>query len=181
MSHSTIREYLPAKRAARARLVDRVCGGDTAPVSVGATVEVAGASGIRQIRIRQHTVLSDSSAEYAGFDLGPTSPELQLGVLGSCIAHTLLIHAAAQELVLDAVRVQVSAQLDPRGGVEGFDDAAKQPTDLHYTLHITSPESAEAIETLVAHVDAVCPVLNLLRAPATVSGGLEHVIDGTAS
>ncbi|CDO31015.1 OsmC family protein [Mycolicibacterium porcinum] len=173
MSHNTIRDYLPAKRAARARLVERVRGGDTAPLPVSATVEVAGASGIRQIRIREHTVISDSSVDYAGFDLGPTSPELQLGVLGSCLAHTLLIHAAASNVVLDAIEVTVSAQLDPRGGVEGFDDAPKQPTDVRYALRVTSPEAPATIERLVAHVDAVCPVLTLLRTPVAVTGALE--------
>jgi uncharacterized OsmC-like protein len=175
LSYNTVREYLPAKRAARARLVERVRGGDTAPLQVSATVEVAGASGIRQIRIREHTVISDSSADYAGFDLGPTSPELQLGVLGSCLAHTLLIHAAAGNVVIDAIEVTVSAQLDPRGGVEGFDDAPKQPTDLSYALRVTSPEPAETVERLVAHVDSVCPVLTLLRTPVTVTGALEVV------
>ncbi|MGH3641720.1 MAG: OsmC family protein [Mycobacterium sp.] len=156
-------------------------GGATAPLTVSARVEVAGASGIRRIHIREHTVISDSSTDYAGFDLGPTSPELQLGVLGSCLAHTLLIHAAAWDVVLDTVDVQVSAQLDPRGGIDGFDDAPKQPTDLRYLLRVTSPEPAETIERLVAHVDAVCPVLNLLRAPTEIRGELDLVASGAVA
>lgn len=172
LSPNTIREYLPLKKAARARLVERVQAGATDPLTVSARVEVAGSSGVRHIAIRDHRLISDSSADYAGYDLGPTSPEIQLGVLGSCLAHTLLIHAAASDVTLDTVAVDVSAELDPRGGIAGFDDAPKQPTNIHYTVHIGSTASPDQLDELVAHVDAVCPVLTLLRTPAAVTGEL---------
>ncbi|MGV9800107.1 OsmC family protein [Mycobacterium sp. NPDC003449] len=178
MLTSTLRDYLPYKRAARTRLVQKIQAGVVEPLQITASVEVAQASGVRRIRIRDHQVLSDSSLDYAGFDLGPTSPELQLGVLGSCVAHTVLIHASTRSIPLDAVQVDVSATLDPRGGVDGFEEAPRQPTGLHYTVRVSSPAPSGEIERLLAHVDDVCPVLNLLRAPTQVSRNLQHTEGG---
>lgn len=168
MSQTTIREYLPKKRAARARLVQRALDGAADVVTVSAHVDVAGSSGVRRIRIRNHQVISDSGYDYAGYDLGPTSPELQLGTLGSCVAHTLLIHASTRNVVLDAVEVDVSAELDGRGGIDGFDDVPKQPTNLRYVLTVQSPSARSEVDDLIAHVQDVCPILNLLRAPTQI-------------
>ncbi|MFN3007431.1 OsmC family protein [Mycolicibacterium wolinskyi] len=178
---NSIRDYLPYKRAARSRLVEQIRSGGTDPVGISARVTVAGATGVRRIVIRQHQVISDSSPDYAGYDLGPTSPELQLGVLGSCIAHTVLIHAAERGVLLDSVDVDVNAELDPRGGVDGFDDATKQPTNLRYVVHVESPAAAAEVQALIAHVDAVCPVLNLIRTPARVESRLRLTTSGASS
>lgn len=63
-----------------------------------AKVKAKGRSGVREIRIRDFQIISDSPEDYAGYSLGPSSPELQLGVLGSCLAHITLIQARKEEL-----------------------------------------------------------------------------------
>lgn len=174
---SGISAYLVRKSAARERIVRAVLDGNVEPIVVSASVRVAGVSGVRVIRIRGHEVVSDSSSEYAGYDLGPTSPELQAGVLGSCVAHTVLIHAAERGIPLDSVEVAVSAKLDPRGGVDGFDRVPPQPFDLSYELTIASPADPTILDELARHVDAVCPILNLLRAPSAVHASLRLQLD----
>jgi hypothetical protein len=91
---STLREYLQQKRdailARRAKAADQ----PPSPHTLSARVKAEGRSGVRRIRIRDFQIISDSGPDFAGYDLGPSSPELQLGILGSCLTHIFLIQAA---------------------------------------------------------------------------------------
>ncbi|MFY3965025.1 OsmC family peroxiredoxin, partial [Achromobacter ruhlandii] len=101
---STLNEYLGQKREAVLARNARDPRTVT-PVKLRAHVSAEGRSGVRRIRIRDHQVVSDSPADFAGYDLGPSSPELLLGSLGSCLTHIFLIKAAELELPLDSLEV----------------------------------------------------------------------------
>jgi hypothetical protein len=88
---STLREYLAQKREAYQTLKAKAAAPDAGPRTIAATARVEGRSGVRRIRIRDFQIISDSGPELAGYDLGPSSPELQLGVLGSCVTHVMWI------------------------------------------------------------------------------------------
>ena len=88
---STLNEYLGQKRTALLARRAKVEAGESSVAEFTAHVAAEGRSGIRHIQIRQHHVISDSKYDFAGYDLGPGSPELQLGVLGSCLTHIFLI------------------------------------------------------------------------------------------
>lgn len=166
--------YLAQKRTALGVRRERIGRGEVGPVPLRAEATVEGRSGVRRIRVREHAVISDSLPDFAGYDLGPGSPELQLGVLGSCLAHSFLIQAAAQGVPLDAVAVEVTATFDPRAGEAGYEDVPVHPQNLSYTVRITSPASEAEIETLHARVDRACPILNLLRGPQDIRGRIER-------
>ena len=69
---STLNEYLGQKR--QAVLVRNARDPQTVtPVKLRAHVSAEGRSGVRRIRIRDHQVVSDSPADFAGYDLGPVS------------------------------------------------------------------------------------------------------------
>ena len=172
---NTLNDYLAQKRLAVQARDARITSGDAAPLQLRATVSAEGRSGVRRIQIREHTVLSDSPADFAGFNLGPSSPELQLGVLGSCVTHIFLIQAAAQGVALDALAVEVSGQIDPRAGKPGFEQVPVYPHDIGYTVHIHSPAPRAAIDALFEAVERSCPILNLLRQPQTVRATVHHV------
>lgn len=162
--------YLAQKRTALDGRRARIGRGEVGPVALRAEARVEGRSGVRRIRVREHAVISDSLPDFAGYDLGPGSPELQLGVLGSCLAHSFLIQAAAQGLALDALSVEVTATFDPRANEAGYEDVPVHPQDLAYTIHIASPASEAEIVALHARVDRACPILNLLRGPQDIRG-----------
>jgi uncharacterized OsmC-like protein len=171
---SNLNEYLEQKRQAirqRQENIERTGG---APVSLAAQVTVEGRSGIRRIRIRDHQIISDSAPDFAGYDLGPGSPELQLGVLGSCLTHIFLIQAASRKVPLDSLSVEVSGQLDPRSGRPGFEDVPVYPHNIAYTVHIASPASEEEIAALFEAVERACPILNLLVNPQQINGSFVH-------
>jgi uncharacterized OsmC-like protein len=177
---STLREYLAQKKiAVLAREARDPASIDPKRLQAHATAE--GRSGVRRIRIRDFQIISDSEADYAGYNLGPASPELQLGVLGSCVTHTYLIHASKHDVPLDHIEVDISAHIDPRGGKPGFEDVPVYPQDLSYTVRLTTPASQAEIDRLHAIVERACPILNLLRNPQTVRSTVQRVASEPAA
>jgi uncharacterized OsmC-like protein len=129
---------------------------------------------VREIRIRDFQVISDSPADFAGYNLGPASPELQLGVLGSCLTHITLIQAAERQLRIDSIDVEVTGEQHPLAQQPGFENVPIFPHNIPYTLNIVSPEAPETIRALHDAVEAVCPIFNLLKQPQTIVGELRH-------
>ncbi|MCX5374204.1 OsmC family protein [Streptomyces sp. NBC_00103] len=166
-----LREYLEVKRAA---LLAKREAQRTAPLTephrLRARTRAEDRSGVRRIRIRHHQILSDSPADFAGYDLGPASPEIQLGVLSSCLTHIFLIQAADLRIPLDALEVEVQADQDPRAGQPGFERVPIYPHHISYTVHITSPAGKERIRELHETVERKCPIYNLLINPQSITG-----------
>lgn len=177
---STLNEYLGQKRAALLARRAKAAAGSQAPHELKATVKAEGRSGIRHIRIREHHVVSDSPYDFAGYNLGPSSPELQLGVLGSCLTHIFLIQAADKQIPLDSLEVEVTGQLDPRAGTAGNEHIPVYPHNITYTVHITSPAPAETLADLHETVERVCPIFNLLVNPQTIAGRVVQTLPDTA-
>ncbi|MDM0056645.1 OsmC family protein [Variovorax fucosicus] len=166
MSH--LNDYLAEKRTAVLARNAAIDAGTAQPAQLKATVSAEGRSGVRRLRIRDHQIISDSPPDFAGYNLGPSSPELQLGVLGTCVTHIFLIHAAERQVPLESLEVEVSGIIDPRGGRPGHEQTPIWPHEIGYTVHIDSPASRADIDALFEAVERSCPILNLLRNPQTI-------------
>ncbi len=166
MSH--LNDYLAEKRTAVLARNAAVEAGTAQPAQLKASVKAEGRSGVRRLRIREHQIISDSPPDFAGYNLGPSSPELQLGVLGTCVTHIFLIHAAERQVPLESLEVEVTGVIDPRGGKPGHEQTPIWPHEIGYTVHIDSPASREDIDALFEAVERNCPILNLLRNPQTI-------------
>jgi uncharacterized OsmC-like protein len=129
---------------------------------------VAGTTGARPVRVGESLWITDSAPALAGNGLGPTAPEMLLGALASCLAHTYLIAAALHGTALDGVDVTVKGALD-MASVVGL-EASELPRMEQVTWHaaVTSPDGDEAVDRLHDVVDRLCPVLNTLRFPVEV-------------
>jgi uncharacterized OsmC-like protein len=171
---SSFNDYLSEKREALSARKARIDGGELGATALAAHVSAEGRSGIRRIRIRDHQVLTDSPPDFAGYDLGPSSPELQLGVLGSCLTHSYLIQAALLGVEIETIEVDVTGQIDARAGTPGFETIPVYPHGVAFDVRIVSPAAQATIAQLEAAVERACPILNLLRAPQTISGTVEH-------
>jgi uncharacterized OsmC-like protein len=169
---NTLNEYLDQKRDVIIAREARIASGAGAAVILTAHVSAAGRSGVRRIRIRDFQVLSDSDPKFAGYDLGPTSPELQLGVLGSCLIHTFLIEAAKLQVPLDSLELEVIGTVDPRAGSPGFESVPAYPHNIHYAVSIESPAAKAEINALKEAAERNCMILNMLRQPQSISGEL---------
>ena len=160
-----LREFLVEKRAA---IVRRQRGdGPREPPTLRAHVRVEGGTGLRHVRVGDHRFqfLHDTPRTLAGFDLGPTVEEHQLGVMGTCLTHIFEIQAAQRQVPLDALEVEVKATLAPRAAGQ-----APRLRDVRYTVFLTSPASRGEIDGLRQAVESVCPIYNLLKDPQTITG-----------
>ncbi|MEX5635034.1 OsmC family protein [Parafrankia sp. FMc2] len=144
------------------------------PVVLKAQSTAEGRSGVRRIRIRDHQILSDSQPDFAGYDLGPSSPELVLGVFASCLTHVFEIVAARLAIPLDEIRVEVEGRIEPRAGQPGFEGVPREPHAITFQASVTSPATTEEIDALFRTVEAECPLLALFTNPQTISGSLVH-------
>ncbi len=169
---STLREYLGQKRTALLAKRELAKGREPGFHEIRAKATAEGRSGVRRIQIREHQILSDSPYDFAGYNLGPSSPELQLGVLSSCITHVFLIQAADREVPLDSLEVEVTALTDGRAGREGFEHIPRYPHNITYTVKIESDATPEQLIELHQAVEAVCPILNLLINPQEIRGSI---------
>ncbi|WP_261569899.1 OsmC family protein [Frankia gtarii] len=170
-----LREFLVHKRAAlQEREAAVAAGAFSEPVVLRAQASAEGRTGLRRIRIRDHQILSDSLPSFAGYDLGPGSPELVLGVLASCITHVFEVVAARLVIPLDEIRVEVEGSIEPRVGRPGFEHAPREPHNISYQVSVTSPATSEQIEVLHQTVEAECPLLALFTNPQTITGSLLH-------
>lgn len=111
---SGLREYLQVKREKMLAWRKKISADGSQPSTISAQVTAEGRSGVRRIRIKDHQIILDSPPELAGYGLGPGSQEVQLGVLGSCLTHVYLTQAALQSVPLDALSVNVTAEIDHR-------------------------------------------------------------------
>ena len=118
--------------------------------------------------------IADSPPDFAGYDLGPSSPELVLGALGSCLNHSYLIQAAALEVPIESIEVEVEAFIDPRALSPGHETTPVYPQDISYVVRIESPAPAADIQRLRDNVETACPILNLLKNPQTIAGRIDH-------
>ncbi|MEQ6472162.1 OsmC family protein [Comamonas sp. wu1-DMT] len=172
MSH--LNEYLSEKRAAVLARSAAIEAGTAQATRLKASVRAEGRSGVRRLRIREHQVISDSPLDFAGYNLGPSSPELQLGVLGTCVTHIFLIQAAERQVPLESLEVEVTGVIDPRGGKPGHEATPIWPHDIGYTVHIDSPASRAEIDALFEAVERSCPILKLLRNPQSIRAEVRH-------
>ncbi|MDX2136548.1 MAG: OsmC family protein [Chloroflexota bacterium] len=161
--------YLERKAAAiEARRADWMAAREKAVVRLNASSKLAGNTGVRQTRMGEHVMVSDSAPGMAGHALGPTAPEMLLGALASCLLHTYVIQACLLNVPLDTVEIEISGSIDMSVVIGMPGDDAPLISDLTYTAHLTGPLSDDDIARMHAAVDASCPVLNTLRMPVSV-------------
>ncbi|MFC5449332.1 OsmC family protein [Paenibacillus aestuarii] len=170
---SRLNEYLLQKREALfARRAKAEQQPEAAANRFSARARALGRSGVREIRIRDFQVISDSPLDFAGYNLGPSSPELQLGVLSSCLTHIALIQAAERGVSLESLEVEVEGEMHPLAGRPGYEHIPVYPHNIRYKLYIQSEESLETLQALHEEIERVCPVFNLLKHPQHIQGEL---------
>jgi uncharacterized OsmC-like protein len=167
-SGSSLDVYLSNKREAMASAARTLTSGDAARDTIAAECRVSDLTGIRRVRIRDFQLVSDSGPAFGGFSLGPSSPELLLGMLASCLTHTYLIGAAQRGVSLDAVQVRFEAENNDAGFL-GLDTSdPPYPFNIRAVVKIESRASQEEIEALHAYAAQTCPLTKLVREPLSV-------------
>ena len=146
---------------------------------LSATAEVHDDSGVRRIAVRDFRYMSDSGSGMAGYDLGPSSPELFLSSLASCLCHIFLVQAAVRNVRLDAIACRAEASLLNGAGAFHDDSMPGYPHDISYTVDLLSEEPEECLLWLWEAVRAHCPIYLLISRAVPVGGTLRRVSVGS--
>jgi uncharacterized OsmC-like protein len=166
---STLETYLERKKIAMAaREAEWSAAPHTSVATIRASSKVGGITGTRPTRMSDYIIISDSGPGLAGNSLGPTSPEMLLGALASCLIHTYLIQACLLDIALNDVKIEVEGTLDYKP-VIGM-GSANPPilSDIRYRVEVDCPAGTAAQNQLHAAVEHNCPVMNTLRHPVSV-------------
>ena len=129
---------------------------------IATTIDSFSAGGGEHRRPAPHELLSDLPEALGGTDQGPSPLEVALAALGSCVATTLVVHAAAKGVPLRAASVKLSGELDLRG----FLNLAEVRTGyerLKLDITLDADLTDEEIASFVQSGLRFSPVLDLLR------------------
>ena len=138
-----------------------------------------GTGGTCEISDGSWTFVAGLAKSGGGADAGPDPGVLGRAALGSCLAMGYRVWAAALEIPLDAVSVEVQTDYDARG-MFGLDGIAPGWRRVRYTVTVESPASEEEIQRLVEHADARSPLLDDFRRPLEITRDVK-VITSSAS
>lgn len=167
---TTLDPYLKRKAevlSERRRELDKNPSAGVAQLKVSSYV--AGITGLRPVKMGEYIVNTDSAPGLAGHSLGPSSPELLLGALASCLAHTYVLQAALHDLSLDHVAIEVSGSLNMADAVNPDNSKIIAIEDLGFRADIQSTCDNDVIEDLHDRVDRACAVLNTIRSAHPVA------------
>ncbi|KAG0678785.1 hypothetical protein C6P40_000364 [Pichia californica] len=136
---------------------------------------VEGRSGVRRINIRNHQIIADSPPEWAGYNLGPSAPEIVLGGLGACISHMFLVVAGLKNLPINKLEVETSGELDLRKGGIGHEHETPGLDNIHYTVRIDTKLTDSELNSLRTEVEKVCPMYNVIKNPQTITSSFVRI------
>ena len=168
---ASLREYIWGKRQAilASKAKQKDTPRDTAAIlkalapKQGPWVKVF-PNGVRQLTVNdKYLILHDNPAYLGGTNLGLTSIEGVLGILGTCITHISLGQAAERALDVDSISLTVQAEWDPRAGRRGYENISIAPQNVRYTLHVSTPESDQTVKEWIEAVEKICPMYNLFK------------------
>jgi len=109
-----------------------------------------------------HTVVVDHPADGGGRGVGFNGGQLLYLAIAGCVSNDLFREARADGIALDRVRVVVDGD---------FQGDPPVSTDVTYAVEVAGDASTEALERLVAKVDAIAEIPNSLRAATAVRLG----------
>lgn len=131
---------------------------------VAATCVADDETGVRKLRIRDWQYIGDSGADFGGWSLGPSSPELLCGVVSTCLTHTYLIGAAWLGIPLDRVEVNVVAQNNDARFLEVQTDEPDVPNGITARVTLLAPDaSTQQLDDLHRYARERCPITRLIR------------------
>ena len=134
-------------------------------------------AGLRSdVRIRDFEVAVDEPPILGGKDTAPNPVELALAALATCQEITYRLHADHLGIPLNAVAVSLEGDIDLRGFFAVDDSIRPGFQAIRGTVTLDSSASPEELDRLKAHVDAHCPVLDLLSNPTPLALELRSAV-----
>lgn len=128
-------------------------------------------AGAEQPREEPFHLEADEPAVLLGRDQATNPVELLLSALSACVTTSIVYHAAARGIRIEALETSLEGDLDLRGFL-GLDPAVRKGLQgIRARVRIKSDAPPEVIEEL----SRMSPVLDSLRSPVPVSVEVETV------
>ena len=107
-------------------------------------------------------------------DSAPFPPELLLAALSACVTTGIATNAALFDVPLDAMGIDMEADIDVRGML-GHDKSVRNGiTDIRYTVTIQSPAPEEKVRKCKETIDRKSPIRDTLANPVNVTSELVY-------
>jgi len=115
----------------------------------------------------------DEPAVLLGEDRGANPVEYVLVALSGCLTTSLIAHAAARGIRLDAVESRLEGDLDVRGFLGMTDEVRRGYENIRVTFRIKSDAPRETLQELVELAQKRSPVFDIVTNPTPVKVTLE--------
>jgi len=127
-----------------------------------------------QTRIREFIMEGDEPDKLLGMGRAPNAVEAVLHALGTCLATSVVHHAAARGITIDSLVLDVTGELDMRGYLGLSVDVRPGYQKVTVCCRISADAPPDALKGLWEHAQRISPVLDTIRNPVAVS----LVLDG---
>jgi uncharacterized OsmC-like protein len=109
-----------------------------------------------------------------GEDIGPNPVEYVLTALAACVTTTLVYHAAAKGIKLNAVEARLEGDIDVRGLLAISDDVRRGYDNIRIYYKIDADVPDDQLEELIQMGTKYSPVFDTITNPVTVTAQLER-------
>ena len=111
---------------------------------------------------------NDEPAVLLGTDRGANPVEYVLHALAGCLTTSLIYHAAARDIAIDAVSCELEGDLDLHGFLGLRDDVRRGYEQIRATFHIEADADRETLEDLCRLMQRQSPVFDIVTNPVPV-------------
>ncbi|HEU5322704.1 MAG TPA: OsmC family protein [Methylomirabilota bacterium] len=119
-------------------------------------------------RTRRFAIVTDAPPGLGGTDGGPAAVETLLAALAGCVTAGIAANAALFDVPIDALDVEMEADLDLRG-IFGHDKSVRNGfSEIRYTITIESSAPEDKVRRCKETIDRKSPVLDMLTTPVRV-------------
>lgn len=134
-----------------------------------------GAGQEHRVENEPFTIEGDEPHVLLGEDKAPNAVESVLHALASCIGVGFIYNAAAQNIKVDELEMNVEGDIDLHGFL-GLSDSRRPGYDnIRLTYKVKSDASEEKIKELCSYVQKTSPVMDIIRNPVPVSVNMEKI------
>ncbi|MDR1369698.1 MAG: OsmC family protein [Dysgonamonadaceae bacterium] len=165
----TLRDFQKRRLAALEKL-DKTPSDQIQPIRLEVRTTAEQRSGVRRIRIRGHQIISDSDYAFAGYSLGPGSPESSLTAIASDLADSYLSQAALKGVRIDSLGVSITSRPDSVRPEKRI----VHPHNLFYTIYVQSPATDEQLEEVRILAELHSPAFNIASVKQVVKGDIDY-------
>ena len=158
------------RRLAALKALEKTPAEQIQPIRLEVSTTAEQRSGVRRIRIRGHQIISDSDYSFAGYSLGPGSPESSLTAIASDLADTWLSQAALKGVRIDSLGVSITSRPDSVKPEKRI----VYPHNLLYTIYVKSPATDEQLEEIRLLAEQHSPAFNIASIKQPVTGDIDY-------